>query len=203
MFSTGGWHDYIDFVLGCTSLQETLKMFKINSSQVMLPCPPYPKSNHREVLVARWHHDAMWRQLHVWDTQLGIISFQQKFVAVDQMRWLEQIQTLLPYFSLKICLYSRITHTQSMFHSCGSPESRWGYVFHAFRGLMTPTGLLVVLQTLGSPQTWITGSDFSWGWKIESARFYMILWCSHHAVDCQGSWGNPWKSLFAWWHFYQ
>ena len=70
----------------------------------------------------------------------------------DEM--IELIQKYSDSFSMflsKICLYSWTTHTQSMFNSCGSPESRWGYVFHAFRGLMTPTGLLVVLQTLGSP----------------------------------------------------
>ena len=38
---------------------------------------------------------------------------------------------------------------------------RWGYVFHAFRGLMTPFGLLMVLQTL-RPET--TGQQLFW-WR--------------------------------------
>ena len=48
---------------------------------------------------------------------------------------------------------------------------RWGYVFHAFRGLMTPFGLLMVLQTLrpettGGQQVVVDGRMMTGG-KIE------------------------------------
>jgi len=65
---------------------------------------------------------------------------------------------------------------------CGG-NSMWGYVFHAFRGLMTPTGLLVVLQTPVVSGAGAGNKDIREGKKVSNIELiYQLNWVILHFV---------------------
>lgn len=199
MFSTGGWHDYIDFVLGCTSLQKSLKMFKVNLPQVMLPCPRIPRAIPAKVLVAT--KVASWCDVVVTPC-LGHSAW-DNFIPtkICDGRSDEMIGTDSDSFWL-FPLKSACTRGSRIRNRCSTPAE-----------VLSPGGAMFSMPS-GAwwhlPACWWCCRRWA-AHMNHRVRFQLrmedwkckILRCSHHAVDCQGCWGNPWNSLFAWWQFYQ
>ena len=119
-----------------------------------------------------------------------------KFAAIDQMRWLQQIQTLFPCFFPQICFYSWITHT-SLYH----PDA---WKLHSAVRCSTPTDVLSpggAMFSMHSGAWWHLRAcwwcckrwaahmnDRGWFQRMEDWKC-KILRGSHHAVDCQGCLG--------------